>query len=64
MTDIIYKAVNPSYLIKLQTIQNIKNLMFQVIFIFSDGILTKQIIASTNSFYCWGKQIFERMQPG
>ena len=36
MIDIIYKAVKPSLLKKLQTIQNIKNLMFQVIFIFSD----------------------------
>ena len=36
MTDIIYKTVKPSHLKKLQTIQNMKNQMFQVIFIFSD----------------------------
>ena len=36
MIDIIYKDVKPSHLKKLQIIQHIKNLMFQVIFIFSD----------------------------
>ena len=39
MMDIIYKTVNTvklSHLEKLQIIQNITNLMFQVIFIFSD----------------------------
>ena len=36
MVDIIYKTVKPSHLKKLQIIQNIKNLMFQVIFIFSN----------------------------
>ena len=35
--------------------------MFQVIFIFSDWILIKQIIVSSSHFCCWGKQIFERM---
>ena len=35
MIDIIYKTVKPSHLQKLQIIQNINNLMFQVIFIFS-----------------------------
>ena len=39
MTDIIYKTVKPSYLKKSQIIQNIKKLVFQVIFIFSDWIL-------------------------
>ena len=34
MIDIIYKTVKPSHLKKLQIIQNIKNLVFQVIFIF------------------------------
>ena len=34
--DIIYKTVKLSHLKKLQITQNIKNLMFQVIFIFSD----------------------------
>ena len=36
MTDIIYKTVKPSHLETFQMIQNINNLMFQVIFIFSD----------------------------
>ena len=64
MIDIIHKTVNPSHLKKLKTIENIKNLMFQVIFIFSDRILIKQIIVSSASFCCWGKQIFEKIQPG
>ena len=36
MVDITYKTVELSHLVKLQLIQNINNLMFQVIFIFSD----------------------------
>ena len=36
MIDIIYKTVKSSYLKKFQIVQNIKNFMFQVIFIFSD----------------------------
>ena len=35
MIDVIYKNVKPPHLKKLQIIQNIKKLMFQVIFIFS-----------------------------
>ena len=38
--------------------------MFLVIFIFSDWVMIKQIIVSSTPFYCWGKQIFERMLPG
>ena len=60
MIDIIYKTLKPSHFTKKQIIQNIKNLMFQVIFIFSDWILIKQIIVSSTPFCCWGKQIFER----
>ena len=41
MIDIIYKTVTSSHLEKLQIIQNINNLMFQVILIFSDEILIK-----------------------
>ena len=41
MIDIIFKTVNLSYLEKLQIKQNVKNLMFQVIFIFSDWIFDK-----------------------
>ena len=36
MIDIIFKIVKPSHLKKSQIIQNVNNLMFQVIFIFSD----------------------------
>ena len=36
LIDIIYKTVKPSHLEKLQIIQNVNKLMFQVIFIFSD----------------------------
>ena len=36
LIDIIHKLVKPSHLEKLQIIQNINKLMFQVIFIFSD----------------------------
>ena len=36
MIDNIYKSVKLSHLENLQIIQNINNLMFQVIFIFSD----------------------------
>ena len=43
LIDIIYKTGKPSYLEKLQIIQNINNLMFQVIVIFSDWILIRQI---------------------
>ena len=35
-TNIIYKTEKPSHLEKLQIIQNINKLMFQVMFIFSD----------------------------
>ena len=49
LIDIIHKAVKPSHLEKLQTIQNISKLMFQVIFTFSDLILDKvsHIVSST-----------------
>ena len=64
MIDIIYKTVKASHLKQLQIMQNIKSLMFQFIFIFSDWILIKQIIVSYTPFYCLGKQIFERMLHG
>ena len=53
MIDIIYKTIRPSRLKKLQVIQNMKNLMFQVLFIFSNRIFIKQIIVSSPSF-CFG----------
>ena len=36
MIDIIYKIVKSSHLKKLQITRSIKNLMFQITFIFSD----------------------------
>ena len=42
LTDIIHKLVKPSHLEKLHFIQNINELMFHVIFTFSDRILIKQ----------------------
>ena len=42
LKDIIHKLVKPSHLEKLQIIQNINKLMFQVIFTFSDRTLIKQ----------------------
>ena len=50
LIDIIHKTVKPSHLEKLQIIQNINKLMFQVIFIFSDWILIKKIIVSSTHF--------------
>ena len=50
LIDIIHKTVTPSDLEKLQIIQNTNKLMFQVIFIFSNWILIKQIIASSTPF--------------
>ena len=51
LIDIIYKTVKLSHLEKLQIMQNINKLMFQVIFIFSDWILIKQIIVSSNFLF-------------
>ena len=48
--DIIYKNVKPSHLEKLQIVQNINEVMFQIIFIFSDWILIKQIIVSSTPY--------------
>ena len=36
LIDIIYETIKPSHLKKLQIMQNVNKLMFQVIFIFSD----------------------------
>ena len=56
----------PSPLKKLQIIQNIQNLIFQIIFIFSDLILIKQIIHPFRPplSVFGGKQILEKMLPG
>ena len=51
LIDIIHKTVKPSHLEKLQITQNINKLMLQVIFIFSDWILIKQIIVSSTPLF-------------
>ena len=61
--DIIYKTVKPSHLEKLQIIQNVNKLMFQVIFIFSDWILIEQIIASSTPSVL-GETDFQKILPG
>ena len=61
--DVIYKTVYPSHLKRLQIKQNIKNLIFEVILIFSDWILVKQIVIFSTPFCLWGKQIFDRTLP-
>ena len=63
MIDIIYKTVKLSHLEKLQIIQNINKLMFQVIFIFSDRILIKKIIVSFTHFV-FGETDFQKILPG
>ena len=47
MIDIMYKTIKSSHLKILQIIQNINNLLFQVIFFFSDWVLIKQIKVSS-----------------
>ena len=59
LIDIIPKIVKPSHLEKLQIMQNIYKLMFQVNFIFSDWILIKQIIVSSTLFV-YEEQIFKK----
>ena len=61
--DIIYKTVKRSYSEKLQIIHNINNLMFQVIFQFSDCILIKQIIVFSTP-PCLGETDFQKIFPG
>ena len=53
----------PSHLKRLQIKQNIKNLILEVILIFSDWILVKQIVIFSTPFCLWGKQIFDRTLP-
>ena len=60
MIDIIYKALRLSHFQKLQMMQNIKNVMFQVIFIFSDWILIKQIIVSSNPILLFWEIDFQK----
>ena len=63
LIDIIYKTVKPSHLEKLQIIQNVNKLMFQVIFIYSDWILIEKIMASSNCFVL-GETDFQKIVPG
>ena len=63
LIDIIQKIVKPSHLEKLQMIQNINKLLFQVIFIFSDSILIKKIIVSSTHFVL-GETDFQKILPG
>ena len=59
----IYKTVTLPHLEKLQIIQNVSKLIFQVIFIFSDWILIEQIIDSSTPF-ALGETDFEKILPG
>ena len=63
LIDTIYKTVKPSHLEKLQIMQNVNKLMFQVIFIFSDWIWIEQIIASSTSSVL-GETDFQKILPG
>ena len=63
LIDIIHKTVKSSHLEKLQIIQNIIKLMFQVIFTFCDWILIKQIIVSSTSFVL-GETDSQKILPG
>ena len=62
LIDIIYKTVKPSHLKKLQIVQNINELMFQAILIFSDWILIKKIIVSS-TLVVLGKTDFQKILP-
>ena len=60
LIDIIYKIVAKAITFrKIAIVPNGNKLMFQVIFIFSDWILTEQIIASSNPF-CLGGNRFSK----
>ena len=63
LTDINRKNVKPTPLEKLQFIQNVIKLMFQVIFIFSDWILIKQIIVSSTPSVL-AETDFQKLLPG
>ena len=62
--DVIYKTVKLTHNKKIQIIQNINDLIFQVIFKFSDWILIKQMAVSSTTPWCLGKQVFEKTLPG
>ena len=50
LIDFIHKTVKPPHLQNLQITQNIAKLMFQVIFVFPNWILIKQITVSYTPF--------------
>ena len=52
------------HLEKLQIMQNLNNLILQVIFIFSDEILVKQIIVFSTALCCWEKTDFQKNLRG
>ena len=59
--DIIYETVKLTHMEKEQIIQKTNNLIFQVIFVFFDWSLIKQIIVFSTPFSCWGKEIFKKL---
>ena len=59
--DIIYETVKLTRLKKEQIIQKTNNLIFQVIFVFFDWSLIKQIIVFSTPFCRWGKEIFKKL---
>ena len=63
LIDIIHNIVKPSHSEKLQIIPNINKLIFQIILIFSDWILIKQIIVSSTLFVL-GETDFQKILPG
>ena len=63
LIDIIHKTVKASHLEKLQIIQDINKLTFQVIFISSEWIFIKQIIVSSTPFVL-GETDFQNILPG
>ena len=63
--NIIYKIVAKAITFrKIAIVTNGNNLMFQVIFIFSDWTLIEQIIASSHPFRLGGKTDFQKILPG
>ena len=64
LVDIILKTVKRSHLENLQIIQNINKLMFQVIFIFFDRILIKQIIVFAPPLWFLRESEFQKILPG
>ena len=63
LIDVIYKTVKLSHLGKSQFILNINNLMFQIIVIFSDWIMIKQIIVFSFPF-ALGETDFQNILTG